>query len=162
MRKGRDKAWFFGLSCSNCYRVGGDGMRQSLTQGLLKHIFCIPGFENVSLGMGQAVRLGKRNTLCSRSRMDMYFYLVLWFFIFYLLFLYLVLNFFRIAKWCWLPWVFAVGLVGKSPRVLNAEAPTTFGERWGRVGRMMAREWSVSFRVWVRERCRVPWGMRLF
>ena len=52
-------------------------MRQSLTQGLLKHIFGIPGFENVSLGMGQAVRLGKRNTLCSRSRMDMYFYLVL-------------------------------------------------------------------------------------
>ena len=119
-----------------------------------------------ALGMGQAVRLGKRNTLCCKSWMEMYFYLVLRFFIFYLLFIiFCVLNFFRITKWWWLRWVSAVDLVGESPRVPNAEAPATFGERWGRVGRMMAREWSVSLRVcrvWVGERCRVPWGMGLF
>ena len=40
-----------------------------------------------ALGMGQTVRLGKRNTLCCKSRMEIYFYLVLWFFIFYLLFI---------------------------------------------------------------------------
>ena len=30
-----------------------------------------------AVGMGQIVRLGKRNTLCCKSRMEMYFYLVL-------------------------------------------------------------------------------------
>ena len=106
--------------------------------------------------MGQTVRLGKINTLCCKSGMEMYFYLVLWFLFFYLLFIiFCVLNFFRIAKWWWLPWVSAVGLVGESPRIPIAEAPATFGERWGSVGRMMAREWAVSLRVcrvWVGER----------
>ena len=70
-----------------------------------------------ALGMGQTVRLGKRNTLCCKSRMEIYFYLVSWVFIFHLLFIiFYVLNFFRIAKWWWLPWVSAVGLVGESPR----------------------------------------------
>ena len=119
-----------------------------------------------ALGMGQTVRLGKRNTLCCKSRMEIYFYLVSWVFIFHLLFItFYVLNFFRIAKWWWLPWVSAVGLVGESPRVPTAEAPATFSERWGRVGRMMTREWSLSLRVcrvWVGERCGVPWGMGLF
>ena len=70
-----------------------------------------------ALGMGQAVRLGKRNTLCCKSWMEMYFYLVLRFFIFYLLFIiFCVLNFFRITKWWWLRWVSAVDLVGESPK----------------------------------------------
>ena len=116
--------------------------------------------------MGQTVRLSKRNTLCCKSGMEIHFYLVLWFFIFYLLFItFYVLIFFIIAKWRWLPWVSAVGLVGESPRAPIAEAPATFRERWGRVGRMMAREWSVSLRVcgvWVGERCWVPWGWDCF
>ena len=119
-----------------------------------------------ALGMGQTVRLGKKNTLCCKSGMEIYFFSVLRFFIFHLLFIiFYMLNFFRIAKWWWLPWVSAVGLVGESPRVPIAEAPATFGERWGRVGRMMTREWSVSLRVcgvWIGERCPVPWGMGLF
>ena len=118
-----------------------------------------------ALGLGQTVRLGKRNTLCCKSRMEIYFYLVSWVFIFHLLFIiFYVLNFFRIAKWWWLPWVSAVDLVAECPRLPIAEAPATFGERWGKVGRMMTREWSVSLRVcgvWVGERCRVP-GMGLF
>ena len=100
------------------------------------------------------VKLGKGNTLCCKSRMEMYFYLVLSFF--YLLFIiFCGLNFFRIAKWWWLPWVSADGLVRESPRVPNAEAPASFGERWGRVGKIMAKEWSVSLRlcgVWVGEK----------
>ena len=119
-----------------------------------------------ALGMGQTVRLGKRNALCCKSRMEIYFYLVLWFFIFYLLFIiFYMFDFFRITKWWWLPWVSAVGQVAESHRVLIADAPATFGERWGRVGRMMTRECSVSLRVcgvWVGERCQVPWGMGLF
>ena len=39
--------------------------------------------RTLALGMGQTVRLAKRNTLCCKSRMEMYFYLVLCFFIFY-------------------------------------------------------------------------------
>ena len=54
-----------------------------------KHIFCIPGFENASPGMGKTVRLGKRNTLCCKSRMEILFYLVLRFFIFYFAFYYI-------------------------------------------------------------------------
>ena len=118
-----------------------------------------------ALWLGQTVRLGKRNTLCCKSRMEIYFHLVSWVFIFHLLFIiFYVLNFFRIAKWWWLPWVSAVDLVAECPRLPIAEAPATFGERWGKVGRMMKREWSVSLRVcgvWVGERCRVP-GMGLF
>ena len=37
-----------------------------------------------ALAMGQSVRLGKRNTLCCKSIMEMYLYLVLKLFIFYL------------------------------------------------------------------------------
>ena len=67
--------------------------------------------------------------------MEIYFYLVLWVFIFHLLFIiFYVLNFFRIAKWWWLPWVSAVDLVEECHRLPIAEAPATFGERWGRVG----------------------------
>ena len=106
--------------------------------------------------MGQTVRLDKRNSLCCKSEIQIYFYLVLQFFIFYLLFItFYVLNFFRIAKWWWLAWVSAVDLVGESPRVPNAEAPATFGKRWGRVERMITREWSVSLSV-----CRVRVGER--
>ena len=114
-------------------------------------------------GMGQTVRQGERNTLCCKSGMEIFFFF--WFCFFICFLSYFMLNFFRIAKWWWLPWVSSVGLVGESPRVPTAEAPATFGERWGRVGRMMTREWSLSLRVcrvWVGERCGVPWGMGLF
>ena len=43
-----------------------------------------------ALGMGQTVRLGKRNTLCCKGRMEMYFYLVLWFFYFLFAFYYIL------------------------------------------------------------------------
>ena len=68
--------------------------------------------------------------------MEIYFYLVLWFFIFYLLFIiFYVFNFSRIAKWWWLPWVSAVGLVRESPRVPIAEAPATWSSCniWGKM-----------------------------
>ena len=42
-------------------------------------------FRTSALGMGQTVRPGKRNTLCCKSRMEMYFYLILWFFIYLIL-----------------------------------------------------------------------------
>ena len=41
------------------------------------------------LGMGQTVSMGKRNTLCCKSGMEIYFYLVLWLFIFYFAFYYI-------------------------------------------------------------------------
>ena len=129
--------------------------------GLAGNIYFIPGFESLSPGKGSD---WVKKKLCCKKRTEIYFYLVLWLFIFYLLFIiFYVLHFFRITKW--LPWVSAVGLVGESPRVPIADAPATFGERWGRVGRMMTREWSVSlrvYRVWVGERCWVRWGMGLF
>ena len=34
-------------------------------------------FRTSALGMDQTVRPGKRNTLCCKSRMEMYFYLIL-------------------------------------------------------------------------------------
>ena len=77
--------------------------------GLAETYFVYLALRTSVLGMGQAVRLGKRNTLCCKSRMEMYFYLVLWFFLFCFL-LYFVLNFFRIAKWCWHRWVSAGSL----------------------------------------------------
>ena len=42
-----------------------------------------------ALGMGQAVRLGERNTLCCRNRVEVYFCLVLWFFILFFIFYFL-------------------------------------------------------------------------
>ena len=42
-----------------------------------------------ALGMGQTVSMGKRNTLCCKSGMEIYFYLVLWLFIFYFAFYYI-------------------------------------------------------------------------
>ena len=90
-------------------------------------------------------------------------FIFIWFYdlsFFILLFIiFFVFNFFIIAKWWWFPWVTSVGLVGESPWVLNDEVPATLKERWGRVGRMMAREWLVTLRVcgaWAGERCRVP------
>ena len=46
--------------------------------------------------MGQTVRLGKRNTLCCKSRMEMYFYLV-GFMICYFLFCFVNFLFFIFA-----------------------------------------------------------------
>ena len=124
------------------------GEAQSLIQGLLEtHILYTWLWDRQPW---RWVRLSDwvKETHCCKIGMEIYFYLVLWFFIFYLLFIiFYELNFFRIAKWWWLPWVSAVDLVGESPRAPIAEAPATFGERWGRVGRMMTREWSVSLRV---------------
>ena len=74
------------------------GEAQSLIQGLLETYFVYLALRTSAMGMGQTVRLGKRNTLF-KSGMEIYFYLVLWFFIFYLLFIiFYVLNFFRITK----------------------------------------------------------------
>ena len=52
-----------------------------------KHIFCIP--EKVGLGDGSDCSMGKRNTMCCKSGMEIYFYLVLWLFIFYFAFYYI-------------------------------------------------------------------------
>ena len=98
-----------------------------------------------ALGLGQTIRLGKRNTLCCKSGLEIYFYLVLWFFIFYLLFIIFCVKFLQ-----------------------NREVMATSLDLccWpGRVGRMMTRKWSVPLRVCrvcMGERCGVPWGMRLF
>ena len=128
---------------------------QSLIQGLLETYIlytwfwkCLPwGWFRLSDWV--------KETLCCKRGMEIYFYLFFCFFIFYLLFvIFYLLNFFRITKWWWLPWVSGVGLVGESPRVLIAEAPATFEDRWGRVGMMMTREWSLSLKVcgvWVGE-----------
>ena len=154
--------------------VGGWWWREakSLIQGLLKtHILYTWLWEHQPWGW---VRLSDwvKETQCCKKEMEIYFYLVLWFFIFYLLFItFYVFNFSRIAKWWWLPWVSAVGLVRESPRVPIAEAPATWSScnNWGKM-----REGGedddkgmviVSLRVcgvWVEERCWVPWGTRLF
>ena len=46
-----------------------------------------------ALGMGQTVRLGKGNTLCCKGGIEIYFYLVLGFFIFHLLFIIFCVKF---------------------------------------------------------------------
>ena len=127
---------------------------QSLIQGLLEtHILYTWLWERQPWGW---VRLSDwvKETLIKAE----WKFIFIWFydlFIFYsLLIIFYVSNFFRISKWLWLPWISAVGLVRESPRVPIAEAPATFRGRWGRVGRMMTREWSVSPRVcgvWVGE-----------
>ena len=93
-------------------------------------------------------------------------FIFIWFygFLFFILLfiIFFVLNFFWIAKWWWLPWVAAVGLVGECPRAPISEVSATFMERWGRVRRMMTRGWSVTLTVcwfWAGERCWVPWVM---
>ena len=72
-----------------------------------------------ALGMGQTVRLGKRNTMCCKSRMEIYFYLVLRLFI-YLLFIIFCAKFLQ-----------------------NREVMVTSLDLYcwpGRVGRMMTRK----------------------
>ena len=102
-----------------------------------------------ALGMGQTVRLGKRNTLCCKSRKEICFYLVLWFLIFYLLFIiFYVLNFFRIAKWWWLPWVSAVGLVEESPTVPLREDEEGWGGWWQGTGQC---HWGCAESRWERD-----------
>ena len=149
--------------------AGGWWLREalSLIQGWLEtHILYTWLWERQPWGW---VRLSEwvKETQCCKSRMEMYFYLVLWFFIFYcfkkflffILLLYYLLYVFRIAKWWWLPWVTVVALVRESPRALIGEAPAMSRERLESVGRMMPREWSVTLRVcevWVVERCRGP------
>ena len=68
------------------------GEAQSLIQGLLETYFVYLALRTSAMGMGQTVRLGKRNTLF-KSGMEIYFYLVLWFFIFYLLFIIFCVKF---------------------------------------------------------------------
>ena len=67
--------------------------------GLAGNIFCIPGFEHISVGMGQTARLDKRNILCCNFHFSENLFLVgFMIFYFYLLFIILyVLNFFRIV-----------------------------------------------------------------
>ena len=65
---------------------------QSLFQGLLETYFVYLALRTSTLGMVYTVRLGIRNTLCCKSRMEIYFYLVLWFFI-YLLYYILFVKF---------------------------------------------------------------------
>ena len=154
--------------CSNCYRVGGSCVRHRvLFRAGWKHILYTWLWECQSW---RWVRLSDwvKEKHCCKSRMEMYFYLFLWFFIFYyvlriflffILLLYYLLYVFRITKRWWLPWVAVVGLVGESVRAPIGEAPQTFGERWGSVGRIMPREWSVTLRVcgvWVGKWCRSP------
>ena len=47
---------------------------QSLIQGWLVTYFVYLALRMLALGMGQIVRLGKRNTLCCKSRMEMYLF----------------------------------------------------------------------------------------
>ena len=135
---------------------------QSLIQGWLQtHISNTWLRECQPWGSARLWDLVKETHCVCRSTMEIYFCLVLWFFIFlFSILLFLIFeDLFRIAKWWWLPWVTAVGLVGHSHRVQIAKVPAAFGERWGRVGRMMAREWPVTLKVcgvWVGERCWVP------
>ena len=56
--------------------------------GLAGNTFRIPGFENVSPGMGQTIRLGKRNTLCCKSKWKLF----LFGFIFFLFAFYYILS----------------------------------------------------------------------
>ena len=106
-----------------------------------------------ALGMGQTIRLGKRNTLCCKNRMEMYFYLVLWFFIFYFCF-YSICLFSELASdgcCCW-----SGRRVPKSPNCWSS--CNVLGEIRS-VGRMMPREWLVTLRLggaWVGERCQGP------
>ena len=65
---------------------------QSLFQGLLETYFVYLALRTSTLGMVYTVRLGIRNTLCCKSRVEIYFYLVLWFFI-YLLYYILFVKF---------------------------------------------------------------------
>ena len=52
---------FCSLECLNCWWAGGGGLSHKvLFRADWKHIFRIPGFENVSWGW---VRLGKRNIM---------------------------------------------------------------------------------------------------
>ena len=69
---------------------------QSLIQGWLVTYFVYLALRMLALGMGQTVRLGKRNTLCCKSRMEMYFYLV-GFMICYFLFCFVNFLFFIFA-----------------------------------------------------------------
>ena len=50
--------------------------------------FAYQALQTSALGMGQTVRLGKRNTMCCKSRMENFFYLVLWFLFFICFLLY--------------------------------------------------------------------------
>ena len=52
------------------------GEAQRLIQGLLETCFVYLALRTSAMGMGQTVRLGKRNTLL-KSGMEIYFYLVL-------------------------------------------------------------------------------------
>ena len=93
------------------------------------------------LGMGQTVRLGKTSTLICKSRIEIYIFLVLWFFIFYfIMWVFFLFGFyslcyvFRIAKWWQLPWVAVVRLVRESPRapwkLLGRQAPVLATHTW--------------------------------
>ena len=82
-----------------------------------------------ALGMGQTVRLGKGNTLCCKGGIEIYFYLVLGFFIFHLLFIIFCVKFLQNCQVMVTSLFSGVDLVGDSPRAPIAEAPATFWER---------------------------------
>ena len=68
--------------------MGGGGARHKfLLRAGWKHIFCIPAFENVSPGEGSD---WVKETHYCKSRMEIYFSLVLLFFIFYCAFYYIL------------------------------------------------------------------------
>ena len=67
------------MACSAQIVTGGWWLpeAQSLIKGRLKTHFVYLALRTSALEVGQTVRLGKRNILCCKSRMEMYFYLVL-------------------------------------------------------------------------------------
>ena len=75
-----------------------------------------------ALDIGQTVRLGT-------SGMEIYFYLVLCIFIFYLLFIIFCVKFLQNRQVMVTSLFSGVDLVGDSPRAPIAEAPATFWER---------------------------------
>ena len=100
-----------------------------------------------ALGIGQTVRLGTRNNCVVKEKWKFIF---IWFYDF--LFFICFLLHFMCSIFQELPsdGDFLGSLLlawSESPpesrllKLLQHEAPATIGERWGRVGRMMTREW---------------------
>ena len=117
------------------------------------------------LGMGQTVRLGKRNTLCCRSKMEMYFYLVLWFLIFYFVlwifyFLFFISLFIIFVKFPQNRQVMVTSLGhcclpgGRVPQVLITENPAIFKERlWLWLWLWLLWLWLLSFLLFTKRNC---------
>ena len=150
------------------FLAGGSWWReaQSLIKGLLETpISHTRLWEHQPLRMGQTVRLGKRNTMCCKSGMEIYFYLVLWFLFFICFFIiFYVLNFFRIAKWWWLPMV-SCWPGRRVPQSPDCWSSCNIGGKM-REGGEDDDKWMVTViegmqNLGGRDRCWVAWGMVL-